>query len=126
MKKAALSILVALFVFTISAMAENIKEAKFTANMTCNTCKGKIENALKAEKGVVKYNADVASKIVTVSYDADKTNETNLKNAIAKLGYTVESVSEVKATKTDVKSTNKSGCEGKNCTGKDKSKKCND
>jgi len=120
MKKTILAFFAALFMLSISVVAQNLKEAKFSANMTCNTCVGKIEKALKAEAGVAKYKADLASKTVTVSYDADKTNENKIKDAIAKLGYTVENVNEIKATKTDVKSTSKDVC----CS--DKKAGCND
>ncbi len=123
MKKLFLGIFVATFLLSLNLFAENIKDAKFSVNMTCEGCKGKIEKTLKAEKGVVKYNTDLATKTVSVSYDADKTNEDNIKNSIAKLGYTVGNAAELKSTKTDVKST-KSGC-SKNCTGS-KDKKCND
>ncbi|MEJ5245261.1 MAG: heavy-metal-associated domain-containing protein [Bacteroidota bacterium] len=123
MKKLFLGFFVATFLLSLNLFAENIKDAKFSVNMTCETCKGKIEKTLKAEKGVVKYNTDLASKTVSVSYDADKTNEENIKKSIAKLGYTVGNVPEIKSTKTDVKPSN-SGC-SKNCTGS-KDKKCND
>lgn len=130
MKRSVLAVFVALIMLSLSALAANIKEAKFTANMTCNTCVGKIEKALKAESGITNYKADLASKTVTVSYDAEKTNENKIKDAIAKLGYTVENANSIKATKTDSKSTTKSGCcsdskvgctdskTGKKCSGK--------
>lgn len=110
MKKVLLVMLFAFLAFSAESFAKNIKEAKVSANMTCETCKGKIEKALQTEKGVVKSTADVATKTVTVSYDADLTNESNIKGSIAKLGYTVEDVKDTKATKKD-----KSSCDPKKC-----------
>lgn len=113
MKKLIFVMLFALLAFSADSFAKTVKEAKFTANMTCETCKGKIEKALKADKGVIKSNADVASKTVTVSYDADVTSESNLKSSITKLGYTVDATpSNVKS---DCKPSSKSDC-GTKCS----------
>lgn len=114
MKKILLVMLFALLAFSADSFAKNVKEAKLTANMTCGTCKGKIEKALNTEKGVLKSSADVASKTVTVSYDADVTNESTIKGSIAKLGYTVDEVKPAKEMK-DCKPSTKSGCSTK-CT----------
>lgn len=111
MKKIILVMLFALLAFSADTFAKTVKEAKFTTNMTCGTCKGKIEKALKTEKGVLKSSADVASKTVTVSYDADVVSEDAIKKSVTKLGYTV---GEAKDCDTD-KSSKKSDC-GTKCT----------
>jgi len=106
MKKFLFVMLFALLAIGADAYAKTVKEATLTANMTCDACKKKIEKTLKSEKGIIKSNADVATKTVTISYDADVTNESSIKDAIVKLGYTVEEVKETK----DAKPASKSGC----------------
>ncbi len=95
--------LFALLAFSADTFAKTVKETKFTANMTCETCKGKIEKALNSEKGVLKSNADVASKAVTVSYDADVVSDAAIKKTVAKLGYTVDGTKEAKTMTKDKK-----------------------
>lgn len=121
MKKVLFVMLFAFLALSADSFAKSIKEAKFTTNMTCESCKSKIEKALKVEKGVVSSTADVASKTVTVSYDADITNESAIRGSIAKLGYKVEAAKEVKATKVgkDANST----CDPKKCGSKCDGKK---
>ncbi len=118
MKKFLFVMLFALLAIGADAYAKTVKEATFSANMTCVTCKNKIEKTLKSEKGVIKSTADVASKTVTISYDADVTNESNIKNAIVNLGYTVDEVKDASSkSKPDAK---KSGCSprcSKSCEG---------
>lgn len=82
------------FVFNQAAAEENknVKEVKVQTNLHCGSCKAKIEDGLKTEKGILKTNTDVKSKVVTVSYNADETTSDNITKAIANLGYTAKSI----------------------------------
>lgn len=82
--------LLSAFFFAGELSAKTMKQAKFDTNLHCASCKGKIEKALKAEKGVVRTNADVATKAVTVDYDADITTDVKIKKVVTDLGYTVD------------------------------------
>lgn len=120
MKKVLLLILALGICLSAESFAKTMKEAKFSANMTCATCKGKIEKALKAEKGVESVTADVKTKLVTVKYDADVANEAGLKSTVAKLGYAVDAKNAKEAC-TDKKD---AGCTDKKEAGCKDSKKC--
>jgi periplasmic mercuric ion binding protein len=82
--------IVALFITMTFDMSAELREAKFQTNLHCGSCAGKIEKALKKEKGVKTVSADVETKIVTVSYESKKTNSNNVQEKIKKLGYTAE------------------------------------
>jgi len=71
---------------TVMIFAAN-KEIKIQTNMTCETCKGKIESGLKNTAGVTSSNADVSSKVVTVKYDDSKTTSDKITKKIKDLGY---------------------------------------
>ncbi len=83
------------------------KSVKIQTNITCGACKDKIEAGLKDVKGINKTDVDVASKIVTVSYDDDSITESSITKTISGLGYSAEVVT----TGTKVKASNgKEGC----------------
>ncbi len=93
------------------AYSAEIREASFQTNLHCGSCASKIQKGLNKTVGVIETNADVATKIVTVKYDTEKTDDTKLRQVIADLGYKVD---EKKADKECCKVT------GKECTSKDK------
>ncbi len=126
MKKVLLLILALGICLSAESFAKTMKEAKFSANMTCATCKGKIEKALKAEKGVESVTADVKTKLVTVKYDADVANEAGLKSTVAKLGYAVDAknAKEACTDKKECKDKKDAGCTDKKEAGCKDSKKC--
>lgn len=57
--------------------------------MTCNHCKMTVEKALQALEGVSKAVAEPDKDKVTVSFDAGKINEEQIKNTIQEAGYEV-------------------------------------
>ena len=96
--------LLLLVVATLSVSAKDIREYVVTTfpQMTCQNCENKIKKNLRFEKGVTNIKTDLANQLVTVSYDAEKTNEANIEAAFSKLQYKVvpatkENVSEVRA-----------------------------
>ena len=86
-------LLIAAFVFTASVFAE---EVKLLTSSHCGMCKDKIEKGLNKVKGVEKSELNLDTKIVTVSYDANKTNPDALIKKVVKLGYTASVVSDDK------------------------------
>jgi copper chaperone CopZ len=94
MKKIALSNIIAiLFLFSVTNVkAQTASEIKITTSSVCKTCKKTIEKALSAEKGVTKSSLDVATKIVTVTYDAAITNPDKIRLAISNAGYDADAV----------------------------------
>lgn len=54
---------------------------------TCESCKGRVETALKAIDGVTSSEMKVNDKIILVNYDASKVDEKKIKEAIAQTGY---------------------------------------
>lgn len=57
------------------------------AKVDCNGCKTKIEHHIAFEKGVKDVVADVDTKMVTITFDPQKTNPELLCAEITKLGY---------------------------------------
>ena len=75
-----------------------------TPKMSCQNCENKIKGNLRFEKGIHKIETDLKNQTVTVTYDADKTNETKIAEAFGKLNYQITKAG--------------AGAEGKTCCGK--------
>lgn len=88
MKKTIITLAAALLC-AVTAIAKDIKTLTLTTTpqMHCEGCENKIKNALRFEKGVKSIDTDIPTQTVTVSYDADKTTESHLTEALAKAGY---------------------------------------
>lgn len=88
MKKTIIT-LAATLLCAVTAIAKDIKTLTLTTTpqMHCEGCENKIKNALQFEKGVKSIDTDISMQTVTVSYDADKTTESHLTEALAKAGY---------------------------------------
>ena len=96
--------------------AKDMKEYVVTTTplMSCQNCENKIKGNLRFEKGVKKVETNLKAQTVTVTYDADKTDESKLEKAFGKLNYSVRKVEG-------------NAAEGENCTGSEcdgKSKTC--
>ena len=61
--------------------------AKFKTSAVCDMCKTRIEKSLAYEKGVQSAVLDVPTKVLTVTYKADKTTPAALRTAVQKTGY---------------------------------------
>ena len=61
--------------------------AQFKTSAVCDMCKARIEKSLAYEKGVQSAVLDVPSKVLTVTYRADKTTPEALRTAVQKTGY---------------------------------------
>ena len=64
-----------------------LKEVKFKTNAHCGGCVSKIEGKLNDVDGVESSKLDMASKVVTVKYDASETNAKELRETIKNAGY---------------------------------------
>ena len=110
MKNTIIIILTALIAFTTDAVASEmsipaeqttkqakkkaeIKEVTFKVHLHCANCVKKVRENLSFEKGVKDLHICMEDQIVTLKYDASKTNEETLKKAIVKLGVEVKGVS---------------------------------
>ncbi len=106
-----------LVIATMSLSAKTLKEFVVTTQpqMSCQNCENKIKKNLRFEKGVSNITTDLENQVVVVTYDADKTNEENLKAAFAKLDYQVAPTTKANAS---AKAADKTCAKtGKACTG---------
>lgn len=85
-------ILLGFAVLTSQAQKVEIKSVTFEVNMHCQSCKAKIERDIVFEKGVKEAEATLDKKLVTIKYDATKTDPDKIARAIEKLGYTAKVV----------------------------------
>ncbi|HEY0843745.1 MAG TPA: heavy-metal-associated domain-containing protein [Noviherbaspirillum sp.] len=58
--------------------------------MTCGSCANKVTNALKAVAGVLNVTVSLPTKTVSVQFDEQRADLTQLRSAIAEAGYGVE------------------------------------
>jgi len=58
----------------------------------CTTCKKKLEKEMPYEKGVKAVELNLDNKVLMVVYNKEKTNPELIRNAIAKLGYSADSI----------------------------------
>ena len=77
---------------TLQAQKVETKTVTYEVNMHCQSCKAKIERDIVFEKGVKEVEATLDKKLVTVKYDATKTDPQKIAKAIEKLGYTAKVV----------------------------------
>ena len=111
MKKTVILIIAALVAFVAPSMvsmnaeasAQIIKKSKqkseikgvtFNVELHCAGCVKKVQENLAFEKGVKDLHVCMESQVIALKYDAAKTNEETLKNAIIKLGVPVKGVSQ--------------------------------
>jgi len=110
-------VIAALFVVTFVATAANNKEVSIQTNLHCGSCAAKIEKGIKKTSGIITSKADVSSKVVTIKYDADKTDESKINEKKKKMGYTTEvmktTANSKKSCCTDKKVTDKDCCDTK-------------
>jgi len=69
--------------------AENVK---YLTSLHCAGCKQIISNKLDKTEGILSYNVELNNKIVSIKYDANKTDSLKLKNLLIDLGYTASKI----------------------------------
>lgn len=88
-----------------AVLAKDIRVAVFkVTQMHCENCEKKVKNNMRFEKGLKDISTVVKDRIVTITYDAEKTNVKNLQAGFKKFDYDAEFVKE---TKKDDKKTDK-------------------
>lgn len=91
--------------------AKDIKQyvVTTTPQMSCQNCENKIKGNLRFEKGVKKVETNLKDQTVTVTYDAEKTDEKKLAEAFVKLNYKVRKID---GTCSSSRACTKSTCDG--------------
>jgi periplasmic mercuric ion binding protein len=64
-----------------------IQTIQIKTSAVCDMCKEALEKAMAYEKGVKKSELDVASKVLTVTFDTKKTTVEKIKKAVTETGY---------------------------------------
>ncbi|UBM59932.1 heavy-metal-associated domain-containing protein [Marinilongibacter aquaticus] len=67
------------------AKYDHVVQVKTSA--ICKMCKKRIERDLSLTKGVEKAELNLDNKVVTVAYNAKKTDADEIREAITKIGY---------------------------------------
>jgi periplasmic mercuric ion binding protein len=65
---------------------------KIKTSAECDMCKNRIEKEMAFVKGVNKADLDLATRVLTVTYQTRKTSPEAIKTAIAKIGYDADDV----------------------------------
>lgn len=81
---------VTLFLSGCSSKAEGGKEVTFKVYGNCSMCKKTIEGSLKDESAVFSAEWNKDSKMMKVTYDSTKINDTEIHKKIAASGYDTE------------------------------------
>lgn len=96
MKKIIMLCLLAVMGFGVAdAVAQKKSDAQFKTtvfltDVDCETCAKKIDNSLPYQKGVKEVKVDVATRKVTVTYDATKSSDEALIKAFKKIKINAE------------------------------------
>ena len=64
--------------------------------MHCYKCEKKVRDNMRFEKGLKDISTEVKTKMVTITYDAEKTNVKKLQAGFNKFKYEAEFVKETK------------------------------
>ena len=69
--------------------AKDLKTLRVTTEpkMSCSNCENKIKKNIRFEKGIHQITTDRQGQVVTIEYDADKTDENNIIKAFEKIKY---------------------------------------
>jgi periplasmic mercuric ion binding protein len=65
---------------------------KIKTSAQCGMCKDRIETALAYEKGIVKSDLNVDTKVLTVTYKPLKINPEKIRVLVSKIGYDADNV----------------------------------
>lgn len=76
-----------LSIFLFSNFSAQTKSFKAKVEGNCGMCKDRIETAVKADKNVSFANWSMSKKVLTVSYDASKTDKKSILKSVAAVGH---------------------------------------
>lgn len=77
---------------SVKAQDATTAELKVKTSAVCGMCKETIEKFMAFEKGIKKSSLDVDSKILTVTYNPQKTTPEKIRLAVSKSGYDADDV----------------------------------
>ncbi|NTW23403.1 MAG: MerP protein [Lentimicrobium sp.] len=87
-----LVILVSLIGRSLSAQDAKTAEIEILTSAQCSMCKETIEKAMAFEKGVIKAELVVDTKILMVTYKPAKTSPEVIRKAVSAVGYDADEV----------------------------------
>lgn len=76
----------------LSAQKAKMDTVKIKTSAECEMCKTKVETEVGRMKGVKSATVDLATKMVTVVYNGDKTNPDKIRTVISNAGYDADNV----------------------------------
>ena len=76
-----------LSIFLFSNFSAQTKTFKAKVEGNCGMCKDRIETAVKADKNVKSADWSMTKKVLTVSYDASKTDKKAVLKSVAEVGH---------------------------------------
>ena len=80
-----------------AVLAKDIRVVVFkVSQMHCEKCEKKVKDNMRFEKGLKDISTEVKTKMVTITYDAEKTNEKKLQAGFNRFSYEAEFVKETK------------------------------
>ena len=80
-----------------AVLAKDIRVVVFkVSQMHCEKCEKEVKDNMRFEKGLKDIATEVKTKMVTITYDAEKTNVKNLRAGFNKFNYEAEFVKETK------------------------------
>lgn len=80
-----------------AVLAKDIRVVVFkVSQMHCDKCEKKVKDNMRFEKGLKDISTEVKTKMVTITYDAEKTNVKKLQAGFNKFSYEAEFVKETK------------------------------
>ena len=79
--------LIALFVMSGLSLSAKEQNKKFKVSGNCSMCEKRIEKAAKSVEGVSLADWDKKSKLISVTFDDQKTDVDKVQQAIAKVGH---------------------------------------
>ena len=80
-----------------AGLAKDIRVVGFkVSQMHCEKCEKKVKDNMRFEKGLKDISTEVKTKMVTITYDAEKTNVKKLQAGFNKFKYEAEFVKETK------------------------------
>lgn len=86
------SLIVVMLLMVAGSLVAQTTTITIKTSAECGTCKKKIEHDLPFEKGVQSVNLNLDNKVVTVVYNAAKTNPDKIRKAIAHMGYDADDI----------------------------------
>ncbi|MFA8343711.1 MAG: heavy-metal-associated domain-containing protein [Rhodothermaceae bacterium] len=90
--KKLLVILSVIFLFAACKTEPKAENVKYLTSLHCEGCKQTISNKLNKTEGILSYNVEVPTKIVSIEYDANVTDSLKLKNLLIDLGYSANKI----------------------------------